>query len=269
MAAQARYETVTAIRNGEQFLLLIILLILALTWFRPTPTSSIPSTWTVASNAWTVAVLGVRCCGVISSAFSGQGIQTGFLGPVLAWRAAVALSTTPWPRRLIGGEAPGHHRGVGPAVSADRRNGCSVRGWRRIRWLYSAPSRCLRSPFTGRMLTAAPCARKPPGDPQPVRVKCLKAGGGVLFPTSVLLRLISRWPDLLPSAAAGNCPQLLPGRSVRAAPALVLAVWKPRSAGPRLPNGPGGFRLALLHKPVHAPFRTPGSIRQPNRRSIR
>lgn len=73
---QTRYETVTMLRNGEQLLLLVILPVIALIALSgmdlldpvlPADTARID-----------YAVPGVLALSVISNAFSGQGIQTGF-----------------------------------------------------------------------------------------------------------------------------------------------------------------------------------------------
>ena len=96
--AQGRYETVTALRNGEQLLISLILPVMALfgvVWAglldRP------------GLSGVDVAVPGVLALAVLSSALTGQGIATGFdrRYGVLAY-----LATTPLgPAGLILGKA--------------------------------------------------------------------------------------------------------------------------------------------------------------------
>lgn len=96
--AQGRYETVTALRNGEQLLISLILPVMALfgvVWAglldRP------------GQSGVDVAVPGVLALAVLSSALTGQGIATGFdrRYGVLAY-----LATTPLgPAGLILGKA--------------------------------------------------------------------------------------------------------------------------------------------------------------------
>ena len=76
VVAQARYEAVTMIRNGEQLLLLVILPVLALVAL--TMTDLLDGYRTDGASRADVAVPGILVLCVLSSAFSGQGIQTGF-----------------------------------------------------------------------------------------------------------------------------------------------------------------------------------------------
>lgn len=71
--AQSRYETMTALRNGEQLLVSLILPLLALFGAVWTGLLDTPQTRGVD-----VAVPGVLALAVLSSAFTGQGIQTSF-----------------------------------------------------------------------------------------------------------------------------------------------------------------------------------------------
>lgn len=96
--AQGRYETVTALRNGEQLLVSIILPLLAL--FGTVWTGLLD---THETRGIDIAVPGVLALAVLSSAFTGQGIATSFERRygVLAY-----LSTTPLgPAGLLLGKA--------------------------------------------------------------------------------------------------------------------------------------------------------------------
>lgn len=96
--AQGRYESVTAIRNGEQLLISLVLPLMALfavVWSGLMDSAGV--------RGVDVAVPGVLALAVLSSAFTGQGIATGFdrRYGVLAY-----LSTTPLgPAGLILGKA--------------------------------------------------------------------------------------------------------------------------------------------------------------------
>ncbi|MFC7402411.1 ABC transporter permease [Citricoccus sp. GCM10030269] len=98
VVAQGRYESVTAIRNGEQLLISLILPLLALfgiVWSGLLDTPDV--------RGVDVAVPGILALAVLSSAFTGQGIATGFdrRYGVLAY-----LSTTPLgPAGLVLGKA--------------------------------------------------------------------------------------------------------------------------------------------------------------------
>lgn len=96
--AQGRYETLTALRNGEQLLVSIILPLLALFGTVWTGLLDTPQT-----RGIDIAVPGVLALAVLSSAFTGQGIATAFERRygVLAY-----LSTTPLgPAGLLLGKA--------------------------------------------------------------------------------------------------------------------------------------------------------------------
>lgn len=96
--AQGRYETVTALRNGEQLLVSIVLPLMAMLGIVWSGLLDEPGVRGVD-----VAVPGVLALAVLSSAFTGQGIATGFdrRYGVLAY-----LSTTPLgPAGLLLGKA--------------------------------------------------------------------------------------------------------------------------------------------------------------------
>ncbi|GAA4778102.1 ABC transporter permease [Citricoccus nitrophenolicus] len=96
--AQGRYESVTAIRNGEQLLISLILPLMAL--FAVVWSGMLDGPGVRGVD---VAVPGILALAVLSSAFTGQGIATGFdrRYGVLAY-----LSTTPLgPIGLVLGKA--------------------------------------------------------------------------------------------------------------------------------------------------------------------
>lgn len=100
IAAQAAYETRTMLRNGEQLLLLLILPIMAL--FALTWADLLDGLLPAGASRLDLAVPGVLTLCVISNAFSGQGIQTGFDRRYGVLRQ---LSTTPLGRTgLIAGK---------------------------------------------------------------------------------------------------------------------------------------------------------------------
>ncbi|MFC6258395.1 ABC transporter permease, partial [Kocuria oceani] len=76
VAAQSRYEALTMLRNGEQLLLLVILPLMALVAL--TLTDLLDAAVPPGLTRVDVAVPGVLTLCVLSNAFSGQGIQTGF-----------------------------------------------------------------------------------------------------------------------------------------------------------------------------------------------
>ena len=100
VVSQARFEATTMLRNGEQLLLLVILPVMALVALTMTDLLD-PYRVDGASRA-DVAVPGILVLCVLSSAFSGQGIQTGFDRRYGVLRQ---LSTTPLGRSgLIAGK---------------------------------------------------------------------------------------------------------------------------------------------------------------------
>jgi ABC-2 type transport system permease protein len=70
---QGRYETVTMLRNGEQLILAVILPLLALVGLAVTPLLD-----GLGSSRVNVAVPGILALCAMSTAFTGQGIATGF-----------------------------------------------------------------------------------------------------------------------------------------------------------------------------------------------
>ncbi|GAA2144421.1 ABC transporter permease [Arthrobacter humicola] len=94
---QGRYETITMLRNGEQLILAIILPLLAMVGLTVTPLLD-----GLGSSRINVAVPGILALCAMSTAFTGQGIATGFDRRYGVLRF---LSTTPLGRTgLIAGK---------------------------------------------------------------------------------------------------------------------------------------------------------------------
>lgn len=70
---QGKYETVTMLRNGEQLILAIVLPLLALVGLTVTPLLD-----GLGSSRINIAVPGILALCALSTAFTGQGIATGF-----------------------------------------------------------------------------------------------------------------------------------------------------------------------------------------------
>lgn len=94
---QGKYETVTMLRNGEQLILAIVLPLLAMVGLTVTPLLD-----GLGSSRINVAVPGILALCAMSTAFTGQGISTGFDRRYGVLRF---LSTTPLGRTgLIAGK---------------------------------------------------------------------------------------------------------------------------------------------------------------------
>ncbi|AXJ11070.1 ABC transporter permease [Arthrobacter sp. PM3] len=94
---QGQYETITMLRNGEQLILAIVLPLLAMIGLTVTPLLD-----GVGSSRINVAVPGILALCAMSTAFTGQGIATGFDRRYGVLRF---LSTTPLGRTgLIAGK---------------------------------------------------------------------------------------------------------------------------------------------------------------------
>jgi ABC-2 type transport system permease protein len=70
---QGRYETITMLRNGEQLILAVILPLLALVGLTVTPLLD-----GLGQSRVNIAVPGILALCAMSTAFTGQGISTGF-----------------------------------------------------------------------------------------------------------------------------------------------------------------------------------------------
>ncbi len=94
---QGQYETITMLRNGEQLILAIVLPLLAMVGLTVTPLLD-----GLGSSRINVAVPGILALCAMSTAFTGQGISTGFDRRYGVLRF---LSTTPLGRTgLIAGK---------------------------------------------------------------------------------------------------------------------------------------------------------------------
>ena len=223
--AQARFETVTMVRNGEQLLLLVILPVLALVALTATDLLD-PYRSGDASRA-DVAVPGILVLCVLSSAFSGQGIQTGFDRRYGVLRQ---LSTTPLGRTgLIAGKL----LAVLAVLALQYVIVAAVALW--LGWHSSAGAVLGSIPllllvaltFTGLgLLIAGTLRAEATLAVLNVVWVALAAGGGVVFPASSLPGWLATVVAWLPSAAAGEALRacFLDG-AVPVQPLLVLTVW--------------------------------------------
>ncbi|MBK4120857.1 ABC transporter permease [Kocuria rhizophila] len=225
VVAQARYEAVTMIRNGEQLLLLVILPVLALVAL--TMTDLLDGYRTDGASRADVAVPGILVLCVLSSAFSGQGIQTGFDRRYGVLRH---LSTTPLGR---GGLIAGKLLAVLAVLAVQYLIVAAVALW--LDW-HPAPGAVLASvpllvlvavAFTGLgLLIAGTLRAEATLAVLNVVWVALAAGGGVVFPLTALPGWLAWLVAWLPSSAAGEVLRecFLQG-SVSPLPLVVLAVW--------------------------------------------
>ena len=225
VVSQARFEATTMLRNGEQLLLLVILPVMALVALTMTDLLD-PYRVDGASRA-DVAVPGILVLCVLSSAFSGQGIQTGFDRRYGVLRQ---LSTTPLGRSgLIAGKL----LAVLAVLAVQYVIVAAVALW--LGWhptvasvLGSLPLLVLVAvAFTGLgLLIAGTLRAEATLAVLNVVWVALAAGGGVLFPASALPGWLAGIVSWLPSSAAGEVLRecFLHGR-VSAAPLLVLTAW--------------------------------------------
>ena len=223
--AQARFETMTMVRNGEQLLLLVILPVLALVAL--TATDLLDPYRTGDASRADVAVPGILVLCVLSSAFSGQGIQTGFDRRYGVLRY---LSTTPLGR---GGLIAGKLLAVLAVLALQYLLVAAVALW--LGW-HPSPGAVLASlpllvlvafTFTGLgLLIAGTLRAEATLAVLNVVWVALAAGGGVVFPAASLPGWLSWLVGWLPSAAAGDALRacFLEG-AVPVASVIVLAVW--------------------------------------------
>lgn len=223
--AQARFETMTMVRNGEQLLLLVILPVMALVGL--TFTDLLDPYRVDGASRVDVAVPGILVLCVISSAFSGQGIQTGFDRRYGVLRY---LSTTPLGRSgLIAGKL----LAILAVLVLQYLVIAAVAAW--LGWrpsglavLASIPLLVLVAvAFTGLgMLIAGTLRAEATLAVLNVVWVALAAGGGVLFPLAALPGWLSWLVALLPSSAAGELVrECFLGTPATLAPLLVLGVW--------------------------------------------
>lgn len=225
VVAQARYEALTMMRNGEQLLLLVVLPVLALVALHVT--DLIDPFRPAGADRVDVAVPGVLVLCVISNAFSGQGIQTGFDRRYGVLRY---LSTTPLGR---GGLIAGKLLAIlAVLVVQDVLIGVTAfaLGWHPslAGIAGSVPLLLLVAvAFTGvGMLIAGTLRAEATLAVLNLVWVALAAGGGVLFPSSVLPGWIAWLVDLLPSAAAGDLLRhWFLAHEVSMTSAAVLLVW--------------------------------------------
>jgi len=225
VGAQARFETTAMLRNGEQLLLLVVLPLMGLVGL--TYTDLLDGVVPAGAARVDVAVPGVLALCVLSNAFSGQGIQTGFDRRYGVLRF---LSTTPLGR---GGLIAGKLLAI-LAVLAVQYVLVAAVGWS-LGWrpepaaaLVSVPVLLLgAAAFTGLGLLLAGTVRAEATLAVTNLVWVLLAAvGGTLFPSTPLPAGLARLVDLLPSGALGAALRetfLTGGPS--AGPLVVLALW--------------------------------------------
>ncbi len=225
VAAQARFETRAVLRNGEQLLLLLILPLMALVAL--TLTDLLDAAVPAGAARVDVAVPGVLALCVLSNAFSGQGIQTGFDRRYGVLRF---LSTTPLGRGgLIAGKLLAIVAVLVVQYALVAALGVAL-GWRpdAAAVLLSVPVLLIgAAAFTGLGLLLAGTVRAEATLAVTNLVWVLLAAvGGTLFPARTLPAGLAPAVELLPSGALGaalretfltGTPTLLP--------VLVLAVW--------------------------------------------
>ncbi|GGG56939.1 ABC transporter [Kocuria dechangensis] len=225
VVAQARFETVAMLRNGEQLLLLVVLPLMALVALTYTPL--LDGVLPAGASRVEIAVPGVLALCVLSNAFSGQGIQTGFDRRYGVLRF---LSTTPLGRSgLIAGKLLAILAVLAVQYVLVAGLGAAL-GWRPGpgALLLSVPVLLLgAAAFTGLGLLLAGTVRAEATLAVTNLVWVLLAAvGGTLFPSTTLPGAASWLVDVLPSGALGSALRetfLTGGPSP--APLVVLAVW--------------------------------------------
>lgn len=225
VAAQARYETRAVLRNGEQLLLLVILPLMALVAL--TLTDLLDAAVPAGASRVDVAVPGVLALCVLSNAFSGQGIQTGFDRRYGVLRF---LSTTPLGRGgLIAGKLLAIVAVLVVQYVLVAALGAAL-GWRpdAAAVLVSVPVLLLgAAAFTGLGLLLAGTVRAEATLAVTNLVWVLLAAvGGTLFPSSTLPVGLTWVVEVLPSGALGTALRetFLTGAPTPL-PVLVLLVW--------------------------------------------
>jgi ABC-2 type transport system permease protein len=225
VAGQARYEALTMLRNGEQLLLLLILPLMALVAL--TLTDLLDAAVPAGASRVDVAVPGVLALCVLSNAFSGQGIQTGFDRRYGVLRF---LSTTPLGRGgLIAGKLLAIVAVLVVQYVLVAALGAAL-GWRpdAVAVLVSVPVLLLgAAAFTGLGLLLAGTVRAEATLAVTNLVWVLLAAvGGTLFPSTTLPAGFTWVVELLPSGALGTALRetFLMGAPTPL-PVLVLAAW--------------------------------------------
>jgi len=225
VVAQARFETVAMLRNGEQLLLLVVLPLMALVALTYTPL--LDGVLPAGASRVETAAPGVLALCVLSNAFSGQGIQTGFDRRYGVLRF---LSTTPLGRSgLIAGKLLAILAVLAVQYVLVAGLGAAL-GWRPGpgALLLSLPVLLLgAAAFTGLGLLLAGTVRAEATLAVTNLVWVLLAAvGGTLFPSTTLPGGASWLVDVLPSGALGSALRetFLTG-APSAAPLVVLAVW--------------------------------------------
>lgn len=225
--SQTRYEALTMLRNGEQLLLLVILPVIALVAL--SRMDLLDSVLPAGTTRLDYAVPGVLALSVMSNAFSGQGIQTGFDRRYGVLRQ---LATTPLGRGgLVAGKL-----GAILLVLATQTLLISAVAWL-MGWHPSAASLATAAPvlvlgavaFTGLGLLVAGTLR---AEATLAVVNLLwvllAVGGGTLAPAAALPQWLAPLIGLLPSAALADALRhvMVPGApGALVGPVVVLGAW--------------------------------------------
>lgn len=227
VVSQTRYEALTMLRNGEQLLLLVILPVIAL--IALSRMDLLDSVLPPGASRLDYAVPGVMALSVISNAFSGQGIQTGFDRRYGVLRQ---LATTPLGRSgLIAGKL-GAILLVLTAQAVLIGAVAWFMGWHPSLsiLLAAAPVLLLGAvAFTGLGLLAAGTMR---AEATLAVVNLLwvllAVAGGTLAPAAAMPDWLAPLIGLLPSAALADSLRhvMVPGApAALLGPILVLAAW--------------------------------------------
>ena len=221
LAAQTAMELRLALRNGEQLLLTLVIPLLLLVILVEAPFVSVDG-----PRADTF-VPGIAALAVMSAAFTGQAIATGF---ERKYGVLKRLGATPLPRQVLLGGKTGAVIGVELIQLVLILGVGAALGWRG----HAAPLGVLllvvlgTAAFSGLGLLLAGRIR--------AEVTLAAANliwfvllffGGVVFPLSKFPAAMASWLELLPTAALaeGLRAALVRGSSLPGKDLLVLAVW--------------------------------------------
>lgn len=225
---QGKYETVTMLRNGEQLILAIVLPLLAMVGLTVTPLLD-----ELGASRIDVAVPGILALCAMSTAFTGQGISTGFDRRYGVLRF---LSTTPLGRAgLIAGKVLAVLAVLALQVLIVTAVALPL-GWRPepAGWLPGLALLILgAASFTALGLLVAGTVR-PEATLAITNLLWILLGalGGIVIPAERLPALAQALANFLPSGALGQALRdaFLHG-SINVAAVLVLLLWTAVAGG--------------------------------------
>lgn len=228
IALQGRYETITMLRNGEQLILAIVLPLLAMVGLTVTPLLD-----GFGASRINVAVPGILALCAMSTAFTGQGISTGFDRRYGVLRF---LSTTPLGRTgLIAGKVLAVLAVLALQVVVVTAV-AMVLGWRPdpLGWAPGLAVLVLgAAAFTALGLLVAGTVR-PEATLAITNLLWILLGavGGIVIPADRLPALLQSTVHFLPSGALGQALReaFLSG-SVSPVPVIVLLLWTAIAGG--------------------------------------